>query len=384
MSIMKSRSILFVRSTQALIGAVIGVGIFGIPYVVAQSGFTIGLVYILVLGAINLVMILAYADLVLSFDGHRRLVGSVRKHLGEHWGILMAISLFGGIWGAMVAYTIIGGEFLHALLHASLGGEVLTYQIIFLAVMSIILIGGLNIVSKLEMIFVSALILLLILIIGGALPHAEIQNLLTVDFANVTLPFGVVLFAFGGLAVIPEMKEILGFQNKGLLRKSALFGFLIINLVYIAFAAVVVSVTGAGTSEEAILGLGSVIGDWAIVVGALIGLVSVGTSFLILGVEVMNTIIYDYRRRYITGWLWAVIVPIVIFALGARSFISVIGFTGGVLSALVGIIMITMYLKAKKSAWLTKRSLVIPNWLMYLSGAVLVLGMISTIVGVFY
>ncbi|RMD51005.1 hypothetical protein D6827_03055 [Candidatus Parcubacteria bacterium] len=376
---MKKKKILFWRSVLALIGAIIGVGIFGIPYVAAKAGFILAIGYILLLGSINLMMVLGYAEIVGHFDGRSRLVGSVRRHLGEHWGMLMACALFAGIWGAMVAYTIIGGEFLYTLLHGLLGGKIFIFQISFLVVMSLLLIGGLGMVSRIQGMFVVFLLILLLFIFIGSIPSIELSRLTGFSFDKVFLPFGVILFAFGGLAVVPEMKQILGSRYSALLPKASVVGFALISAVYILFTATVVAVTGLHTSEEAIIGLGKELGDWALYTGVLIGLISVATSFLILGVEVMDTLIYDYKRRYLIAYFMAVIPPATVFFLGARDFINVIGFTGGVLASIVGLIFIAMYVRLKKSAWLPKRALRIPNFVMYLAGFVLLSGMITTI-----
>jgi amino acid permease len=377
---MTKRTRLFIRSTQALIGAVIGVGIFGIPYVFAQAGVGIGLVHLVVLGTVNLLMLLAYVDIVLNTNGHHRLVGNVKEYLGDHWGWLMTIALFFSSWGAMVAYVILGGGFLHALISPLTGGTVFIFQMLFAIVFGLLMIGGLSMISRLEVVFVFVLIVLLVLIMIGALPHADASNLLEWNAEHTMLPFGVVLFAFGGLAVLPEMRDILG-KHKRLLRRSVLWGFGIIAVVYALFATIVVSVTGRATTQEAILGLGEVMGDWAVTLGSLIGFVAVGTSFLILGVQIMNSMVYDYKRRYLSSWALAAGVPVAVFLLGARDFIDVIGFTGGVLASLVGLIMIYMYLKAKRHACTPKRCLAIPNWTMYLSALILFAGMIATIFG---
>ena len=379
---MKKRNVLFVRSAQALIGSVIGVGIFGIPYVFAQSGFSVGLVHLIVIGFVNLVMLIGYVEIVLHDRNRNRLVGSVEQHLGKHWAWVMSITLFGGIWGAMVAYIIIGGEFMHAVASPIIGGGEVLYQLIFMIGMSALLIGGINIISRLQVVFVFVLALLLILLMIGAIPHVEASNLLTINPEQAFLPFGVLVFAFGGLGVIPEMKHILGNLSGKYLRRSVVLGFFVIATIYLLFAAVIVGVTGADTSQEAILGLGAVVGDWVITIGALVGILSVGTSFLILGIVVMDTMMYDYKKRFFASWLWAVVIPAGAFLIGARDFINVIGFTGGVFAALVGLVMIRMYLKAKKSPRMAKRSLRIPSWMMYFSALVLFVGMLTTIFSV--
>ncbi len=377
---MKKRGVFF-RSVLPLIGSVIGVGIFGLPFVFAQSGFMVGLMYLVVIAIINLVALLIYADLVVKTKGNHRFTGIVREYAGNVWAHFATILMFGSSWGAMIAYIIIGGEFFEALFGSIIGGDLVFYQIIFYSICSVILIGGLGFVSRLEVVFVLTLLAMLGLIMIGAMPETNFDNLAYINLENWFLPFGVVLFALGGMAAVPEMAHILG-RKKKKLSKAVILGMVIVALVYLAFSLVVVSVTGIDTTEEAILGLGSMIGGWALILGAVVGLFSVFTSFLILGLSIMDTMIYDYKMRYFTSWGITIVVPFVIFLIGARSFISVIGFTGAVLGGLVAILMLISYRKAQKHPRLLKRSLRWPLWVLFVCGAIYVVGVILTIAGV--
>lgn len=155
---MESKSKVFWRSVYPLVGSVIGVGIFGLPFAFAQAGFFVGLTHLIVLAIINTVVLLLYADIVMNTKGHPRFTGIVRRYLGEKWSWSATILLIGSIWGAMVAYIIIGGQFLHALIAPMVGGEVTIYSLIFFFVSSLLLIGGLGFISRIEMYFVFVLL----------------------------------------------------------------------------------------------------------------------------------------------------------------------------------------------------------------------------------
>ncbi len=368
----------FLHSVQPFVGSVIGVGIFGLPFVFSQAGFGIGIVHLVVIAAVYSVVLLAYADIVMNTRGNPRFVGIVRKYLGYKWSWIAVLLMIGAIWGALLAYILIGGEFLHALLSSATGGSLFTFQIVFFVICAGLLIGGLGFIARLEVVFVFALLALLLLIMIGSLPHANFSNLGSIDPKQWFLPFGVVLFALGGISVIPEMAQILG-RDRRSLRKAVAFGLATVTAVYALFAASVVSVTGADTSQEAMIGLGHAVGPWAMTIGAIIGLFSVFTSFLILGISLMDMLMYDYKRRYITSWVAAISVPLVIFLLGAREFIGVVGFIGGVFGSLSGLLLIITYQKAKKHACTTKRCLAIPNWLMFLCALVFIFGALMTI-----
>lgn len=378
--LMKSNTGLLWHSIQPLIGSVIGVGIFGLPFAFAQAGFGIGLIHLVVLGVVNLLMLLIYADIVMYTDGHPRFTGIVGRYLGAHWSWAATLLMLGSIFGAMVAYVIVGGEFLHALFSPVVAASTTTYQVVFFAVCALLLIGGLGFISRLEIVFVLALLVMLFLILVGSLPYVDADHLRAVHPENWFLPFGVVLFAFGGMAAIPEMAQILG-SKKRLLRRGILIGMGIVFLVYLAFSGIVVAVTGPDTSQEAILGLGAHVGNWVLMIGSVIGLFSVFTSFLILGIAAMDTLIYDYKWRYMASWSLVVLVPLLLFAAGARSFVGVIGFTGGLAGSLIGLLLIFTYIQAKRDVCTPKRCLNFPDWALFLCGCVFLLGAIATVVG---
>lgn len=371
---------LFWRSMQPLIGSVIGVGIFGLPYVFGQAGFGIGLIHLLVLGVVNALLLLMYADIIRNTEGHPRFSGLVKEYVGAGWSHVASAILFSASWGAMTAYVIVAGEFLHALFSPLIGGSQTLYSILFYAICAFLVIGGLGFISKLEVAFVLALLLMLSIVMIGSAPAVDPQNLLYVNAENWFLPFGVMLFAFGGIAAVPEMAEVLGKRKNDLLGKSIIVGMVIVAVVYILFAGIVAGVSGVHTSEEAVVGLGAAVGDWVLVFGSIIGIFSVFTSFLILAISIMDTIIYDYKQRYMLGWFIAVIVPLVVFLLGARSFIGVIGFVGGVLSSCIGLLTIYTYIRAKKNVCLPKRCLRIPNWVLIACTGVFAFGLVYTII----
>lgn len=367
----------FRRSIYPFIGSVIGVGIFGLPFVFAQAGFAIGLVHLLVLAVVNGVVLLTYADIVINTAGHSRFTGIVKKYLGLPWSWVATVFMFCSAWGAMIAYIIIGGEFLDALLGSLLPWSLFTFQLIFFVVSAFLLIGGLGFISKLETVFVFSLLLIIIIILIGATPAADITNLSVVHPENWFLPFGVVLFAFGGMAAVPEMADVLGSQKK-LLRRALLIGIAIVSIIYLAFAGVIVAVTGSTTSEEGIMGLGQTVGGWVILAGSVVGLFAVFTSFLILGISIVDTFVFDFKQRYLPSWFIAVFIPFLIFLLGARDFIDVIGFTGAVLGGATGLLALYTYARAKKHACLTKRCLAIPNWLIGATAIILLFGIVAT------
>lgn len=52
---------------------------------------------------------------------------------------------------------------------------------------------------------------------------------------------------------------------------------------------------------------------------------------------------FDYHVPRLVAWLAALGVPVGLFLIGARDFISMLGITGGVLAGLAGVLSVVMY-----------------------------------------
>ena len=161
------------------------------------------------------------------------------------------------------------------------------------------------------------------------------------------LPYGVILFAFLGAAAIPELKEELN-KHRKYMKRAIIIGGLIPLVLYALFSFVVVGVTGLNTSEIATIGLGENLGKLAILFGNLFAVFAMSTSFLVLGIALKEVYMYDYDINKNISWFLVCFVPLLIFILGIRSFISTIGYAGAIAGGLDGVLIVLMAWKAKK------------------------------------
>lgn len=365
----------FLRSTQTIVGSVIGVGIFGLPYVVAQAGFLIGLIHLLVVGFVYTVALILYAEVIMYTPGKMRIAGLAERYLGHHWRHAASLFQYSNSWGAMIGYVVLGGGLLHALLATLTGGSEFLFQLVFFGVASLVLLGGLGLVSWVESYFFWTILLLSVFLVVAAIPNAEIANLFYTNLPSWTAPLGVALFAYGGFAAIPEAADILR-GNKDLLRRSTIFAMVFCAAFYVLFTMSVVLVTGEATTEDALLGFSKVVGDWFLTVSGVIALYSIFSSYIVLGMSNIDGLVYDFRWRYLTSWLFVIAVPLVFFLIGARDFISVIGFTGGVIGSFIGLIVVRIYKKARRDVCMPKRCLTVPSYVIWFVQAVFILGII--------
>jgi UPF0716 family protein affecting phage T7 exclusion len=83
------------------------------------------------------------------------------------------------------------------------------------------------------------------------------------------------------------------------------------------------------------------------------------------------------------AWLLTITVPLMVYFVGARSFIEVMSVVGAIVFGSTGIMICLTYLKAKKDAWLPKRHFHYSAWPLYACSLVLLAGIITTVIGMF-
>ena len=337
----------FWGAVAILIGTIIGAGIFGLPYAVAKIGFIGGVFYLVLVTLLILIIHLTYAEVVLRTNGQLQMAGYAEKYLGQVGKILIALSLILGIYSAMIAYLIGAGNFLYSLLSPYLGGGVLIYSLLFWSAGSIVILSGLRMVSKIEFVLGILLVLMIFVIFFTALPKINLANLSYFSAANLFFPLTIFLFALGGASAVAIMADELK-EKKKLLNKAIVVGTIIPAILYFIFVLGVIGVSGAKTTEQAMEGLMGILGYKIFIIGALLGLMTMTTSFICLGYTLRDLFQKDYKIPLMPAWLLTCFIPLIIFLLGLRNFVEVIGIGGSVLCGFQGILLLMMFYQAKK------------------------------------
>jgi len=343
---MKNKDLFYAVAT--LIGTTIGAGIFGLPYVIAQSGFLPGIILLIFLGGIMLLVNLIYGEITLRTAKKHRLVGYAGKYLGKNGKRAAFFSSLFVLYGSMLAYIIISGQFLSSLFGGYLGGNEFIYSLISFAFVSAGIYFGLKVIEKIELLMTVFLLAVMGMIFFKGLPFVESANLLSFNSSQSFLPFGVILFSIGAMSAIPELEHILKKDQKRV-KKAIILGTLIPNTLYIIFILVIVGASGVATSKEALSGFSLAIGDGVATIGFTFGILAIITSFLMIGTNLKEMFMYDYGINKNLAWLMACFVPLAIFILGMRDFIEVINFVGGIAGGLAGILVILIYLKIRSN-----------------------------------
>jgi len=337
----------FIQATSILVGTIVGAGIFGLPYAFSKVGFFPGIFYLLFLGVVFLITKFCYTQVILRTEEDMEMSGYIGRYLGKNWQILITASLIIGLFSAMIAYTIGVGQFLYAILGPVLGGSQVFWSLCFWILASILVFKGIGIISKVELFMAFGLIAIILIVFGMSYSYIDLDNLKSFHPENLFFPYGAVLFALGGATAIPTMRRMLS-NNVKLLRKAIILGLSVPILIYILFSLTVIGVSGESVSETTITGLAKATNNGILLIGGIFGILAMTTSFLAFGHVLMQLFRRDYNVPKFPAWALTVIVPLIVFLLGLRSFIIVISFAGGVLSGIQGIALIASYYRAKK------------------------------------
>lgn len=339
-----------IRALATMVGSIVGVGVFGLPYVFAQVGYGAGLLILLLVAAMTTGILLMYTDVVVHTPGEHRFAGIIEAYLGKSWARVAMATLAFGFWGAMLAYLVASGELLSVLFGAE---GVMAETLLGLCVAGLIAAlsyRGLSFVARLEVWLLALLGFLFLFIIFAAAPHADLSRLAVAHGSDGWLAvYGVVFFSLtGGISAIPEMRALLGKRAESLTHAMVL-GMVCVTALYAAFTLAVVAATGGRTSEFAIDALIPLVGDSFRVVGVSLAVISILSIFLVGSVELQNSLRYDTRVGRIAAWALSIGVPVLLYLAGIRSFIGILGFIGAVFAGLNGILVILAYEKMRVS-----------------------------------
>lgn len=357
----------FIYAVSVLSGTIIGVGLFGLPYITAKIGFWIMLGYFLVLGFLVILVHLFFGEVALKTPDFKRFPGFAEIHLGN-WGRNTAIvSTIFGLMGAILAYLIVGGEFLKEILSPLFGGDAVFYTLIYFILGAAIIYWGIRAIAEVEFWGLILFFLILTGIFFKGQNFISGANLFPApDFAYLFLPYGAILFSLWGAALIPEIEEMLGASNKKMLKTIIPVAIFIPIIVYLFFIYLVLGITGPGTTESALAGLKNQLGDGIVILALIFGMVTTFTSFLTLGLTLKKVLWYDMKMGEKTAWAITCFTPLILFLMGVKSFIAVIGIVGGVMLAVDGILILLMYQKINPE----KKWIVYPLILVFLGGII--------------
>lgn len=322
-----------------MIGLILGAGIFAMPAAVARAGIWWGAIHFIVAFILMLMLQMWFAEIAFLARTPERFTGFVRTWLGGKAERVAFLSVIIGYYGGFLVYGVLGGIFLSTFFPIF---SAQTWSFLFFAASGLLVLASFRAIGAINFYLTIPLVLFIAVLAGIALPEISLGNFAGGDAALWFLPYGIFIFAFGGIAAIPETADILRRMTMRDVRNVISISMGVVAIFYIIFIFSVVGVTGSGTTDDALTGLASAIGRGVIVVGALIGFLAVITSYLALAADMKNIFYLDYKIPRSFSWALTVLPAPILFFFGFSEFLEIISFVGSVIFGISGVLIFYM------------------------------------------
>jgi amino acid permease len=340
-----NRFLVGAKATALLAGGTMGAGVLGVPYVIMQSGFKVGIFYLIFVGILMVILNLMLGEVSLRVKGTQQLPGLAEKFLGQAGKRTMFFALFVLITGASIAYISGSGQALGQVFEV----PPILASVVFFSLAALLVYRGIKTVSQFELFFISGVVLITLGIVANATSSGiyNVEHLLTFGgWQNFFVPYGVVMFSFFGVSSVPEMEKILG-KNVKDLDNAIVVGTLIPLFVYILFVMAVLGVMGMRTTEVATVGLETVLGRRVGIIGNSFAVMTMFTSYVMFSTVMRDIFHQDFGLPKEESFWLTMLLPFALFLAGFTNFITVLGFTGALAGSIIGVLIVIIFWKAK-------------------------------------
>ena len=156
------------------------------------------------------------------------------------------------------------------------------------------------------------------------------------------IPIGPVLFSLYGRMSIPIIAELNNYKNAPNLKKQVLLGTFIPVIIYLIFIFSIWHLSGSIISPDSVSGL---IGRspqlilWGL---GLLGLLSLGTTYLLGGADVRKILSLDLKFPHWLSNSIVLFVPIFLWLSGWKNFITLVATAGGLFIPIEGLLILAM------------------------------------------
>ncbi|MBI2443859.1 MAG: hypothetical protein HYV42_01285 [Candidatus Magasanikbacteria bacterium] len=334
------------RAVFLLTGTAIGAGVYGLPYAFARFGMVRAALALIILGIAVLGLHLLLGEVVARTREPLQLPGLGGKYVGVAAKRLLSLTFLVTSLGALLAYLVGEGEVLQAIW----GGKAHVWSLGFWFLVVLCLSGGLRRVAGLEK-FLSSLVMALLLGLSLLLftrPAAPSLPASPAPFSALLLLYGVAVFSLRAAPAIAEAEAIIP-GEPGRLRQAVVLGTLLPLVLYLLFAVSTARVLGGATPEVATVGLGGVLSPLLARLLNLLPALSMAGAALALGTAVIDSLRWDWRLPRLGALLVVGGVPLLAYALGARSFIGILEVVGGIFVGLEALALVLVYQRARRA-----------------------------------
>jgi len=297
----------------------------------------------ILLGVMLLLMFTALIILKLSAEMRGAQMSTMaQKLLGNTGGWIMYLSILIMGFGAMLAYIAGMGSVFSSLL----GVDETVGAIIFWSLASAVIYLGLEASGKTELIMSFLMLALFIGTTSPLFPYANLENAAYAKLSGILSMTGVAIFALGCHTIIPDIYRGIGDYRKT--RNVVILAFLIPTIIYAIFMVSFLLAFGKSTPQIATQGLEMLYGGVGKIVGNIIPLLAITTSYIGIGLAQQSNSKEFLKLRKPIAWSLTTIPPIVVYLAGIKNFADVLAFAGDTGDLIAFIILPLVMLVIKK------------------------------------
>lgn len=337
----------FFLPASLMAGAIIGAGMFSLPYIFSLVGIWTGVFYLTILTGVIILIHLLYSDVIIRTDGQHNFVGYTKIYLGK-WvsEIALFISVFEMVI-VMVIYLILSASFFNLIFQNT---NPFLEIILFWFTGSLAIFWSLKRIAEMEFFVALGTIFIVFFVFFLGWKEGVVANLnLSFDLSNWALPIGPILFALSGrMAVAEVIKYFSKDRSVEKIKRAIIWGSITPVLIYLVFILGILLILDGQVTEDGITGLVGYLSPLALITVGILGILELWTSYIAVGFDVHDILRVDLRfSKFLAGFV-VVAIPIILYLFDWVSLIESISLVGGLFLSLEGILIILMWLKVKK------------------------------------
>lgn len=329
-----------------------------------------GLFYLAIFTALLSTTHYLYSEVIRLTPDKHRFLGYAKIYLGKRGWTTAIFTTAVGILLSLTIFLILSSSFINLIFPSF---PPFYASLIFWGLASMPLLFKVERLAMLESLAVGAIIVIAIIIFVIGIVH-PIQPLSSIPLIGgwefLFLPYGAIIFSMAGRSAISSLMEYSadeGIDTKTI-KKAIILGTVIPAIVYVLFVFGIMSLSRV-VSSDAVSGLVYLPQPFLALLGIL-GVFSLWASFTTVSREIQGIFMYDFKTSHNISILVVVLVPLILFCLGLRDFILLVGIMGGIFLALEHTMVTLIWRK------LTGRK---PLW-SYLAIALLVIGALYEVI----
>lgn len=343
----------YLITSSILAGTILGVGIFGLPYVFSKAGFLAALLFLFVCLALVLINHLIYGEALLRTKGDHRLPGLAKIYLGKIGFFISSLSVIISDAAILLAYLILGGQFVQNIFqYIGIPQGIELSSVVFWILGTIGIIFGIGFIGVAEILSIILIIAFIIGFFALGAPHINIAWLNKFNISQMLLPYGILLFSLSDGASVPEIFDF--FKKKKIpkseinFKKPIIWGTMLPPILYLMF---ILGAYGLFKGQAMTVNLATAISQIHPLLGLatnILGIILILTSYFVIGLSYRKILFCDLKLQKGTSLIVPVFIPIILFLMGINNFIGVIDFIGAFLLGILITITVIIHKKSQK------------------------------------